>query len=453
MISKSAVLLIVIVIISVIIIAVGIGWIIRNNQQTPPPVSEGYTHPLVWTSPVPGTNPFKNTCKLYQFPTTMPYGITGTAFIGAPTYNANTLNGMVGITFGNDLTCLDVDQIIAQQLQHSCTGPLGVVDNSLAKCVTLDGTILSVEETETYYSNVLCENKSQCAGQLSLVSLNYHGLATDLFCLNRNYPNFPDYLVVAPCNPSNEDQIFRVTRTSPGTNPDTLKPGSQNGILAQIYDRDTDTCLVPGITGVNVDYNPLYVFNINGNCTGEFVPYKGLTVTMGACTGGPYPGYVWVLMPSIQYCGITAGCSGCATGYNRAPNSNECCDIKDSTSCPGTAGYQSMSTPQQIFYIGDSDFDSLPATATANDLFEWAIDNKVPRLFFGGEISWTNHDKYGIPTLSPLTIMPSEISGVDSNMCGGISSVGQYLNLTLYNTLIQEQPCIVEEISESYCLF
>jgi hypothetical protein len=441
-------LLAAIIIIAIVLIALGIGWINRNNNYKNAPKTpnlQGLTHPLVWSNPpTPGSNPYKNTCQIYQFPTSI--GQSGIALVGAPTLNSATLNKMDGILLVNQ-TCIDTDQVIAQQVQHSCTGPAGVLDNSSVRCITLGGKTVGFGEIENYYDNVLCPVISQCPGQLSLVSLNYHGLGeTDMYCINKTHGG-SGLATMAPCDPSNEDQLFRITRVNPGQNPDSLPPGSQNGLLAQMYDRDTGQCLVPydGSSDNLFTYYPTYVEKLNSACTGG--PYSGYTgthLTLGSCTGGPYPGYVWVLFPSISYCGVTAGCSGCTSGYTRLPSSNQCCNT--SNVCPASAGFESYSTPQQIFYIGNVNYNDIPIKGSSSDIFAWLIANNAPRLFFGGDTSGNGY---------PYLIYPSTaiLPGVDNSTCTGLSSTDNYLNLTLYNTLVQEAPCVVSNVSQSYCLF
>lgn len=446
-------LLAVIIIMAMIIIAVGIGWVIRNNndknaQQTP--TQEGFSHPLVWSVATAGPDSSKNTCQIYQFPTSM---MGDVAYIGAPTFNGDTLSGMTGVTFGSETICTDVDEIIAQQMQHSCTGPVGVTDTSIVRCITLNGTSVGIGETEVFYNNILCPAIKQCPGELSLIALNYHGTSTQLNCITReSLPGVPTGLMgIVECNPSDNNQIFRLTRTNPGTDPSTLQPGTQSGMLAQIYDRDSGLCV--GVSSQQVEnyYDTNFITPINSGCSGAIVPYEGLGLELTECTGGPYPGYVWALFPSMSYCGQPDGCSGCATGYTRMPYTNECCDDKNPTSCPGTAGYESFSTPQQIFYIGGVDFNDVP-TGSAQEMFVWAVDNNLPRMFYGGyQGSVTSTSQYPTAVVTPIT--DNITKGTDISTCNGLSSVGQYLNLILYNTLIQEAPCVAAEISESYCFF
>ena len=445
-------LLVLIVIIAVFVIAIGIGWNIRNNQtkNQPPPINQGYTHPLVWTPGEAGPDENKNTCQVYQFPTTVQDGI---AFVGAPTFNYNTLQGMSGMTLTNEITCIDVDQIIAQQMQHTCTGPAGVLDNSLVRCITLNGKYAGAGDTETFYNNTSCLSIGQCAGELSLVSLNYHGVSsgmTTMMCISQDYPGLPEGTVVMQeCDPSNKGQLFRVTRINPGQNPDSLQPGSQSGMLAQILDRDTGLCLMPGTETWSANFLPTFVEGINSSCTGGPVGYTGLNITLSECTGGPYPGYVWALFPSIQYCAVDQGCSGCTVGYTRNPYSNLCCENTNPDNCPASAGFEAIPTPQQIFYIGNVDYNDIPITGTSNELFSWIITNNLYRLYFGGEIpSGVN---YGV--LAAVPIITWTTSGIDASQCDGLSSTSNYLNLTLYNTLIQQEPCLVNEISEYYCFF
>src|SRR5690606_10889927 len=135
------------------------------------------------------------------------------------TYNASILDNLQGIpTYP---TCVDSDQVIAQQLQHTCIGPNGVSDKSITKCDLLIGGTTGLGGTETFYSNTKCSQISSCAGQMSVVALNFQAPNNpNFFCLQRTTGNTGAQVNIVSCNPAEHAQLFRVTRINPGQNPD-----------------------------------------------------------------------------------------------------------------------------------------------------------------------------------------------------------------------------------------
>jgi hypothetical protein len=235
--------------------AIGLGWWIRNNFRSTPATPSPFSSVTVWGKPSPGPDPAKNSCQLYQFPTALVnIGGVPTAIPGTPSLNPTVLNSLTGHV-GNPI-CLDSDQIIAQEVQHTCTAPVGVVNGSITRCFLIDGGVTGLGGTETYFTTTGCLNIPACAGQLSLVSINFQAPGvTGIFCLQQSGTG--GTITMAPCNPSNPNQLFRVTRINPGQNPASLQPGqAQNGIIAQILDRNTGLCVVPGTGTSSTIFNP-----------------------------------------------------------------------------------------------------------------------------------------------------------------------------------------------------
>jgi hypothetical protein len=98
-----------------------------------------------------------------------------------PNVNYASLNNSSGIAsvipYSYTPTCVDTDQLFAQQVTHKCntsTGPIGGTG-----CRKNDGTIASAGDTETYYRNCGTGKQSSskpnpvCSGQLMNVVLNY----------------------------------------------------------------------------------------------------------------------------------------------------------------------------------------------------------------------------------------------------------------------------------------
>lgn len=418
----------------ILFVALGIGWWLRNHSHPPPAPPNKYTAPFVWATPVPSSNPAKNTCQLYTFPTAVlnVEGYTGTAVPGTPTFNADILDNLQGIS--RYPTCLDTDQIMAQQVTHTCYAPNGVVDGSITRCFLLSGGVTGLGGSETYYTNSQCAKISPCLGQLSLVSINFQApTQSNIYCLQSNGTG--GTITMQPCDPSNPQQLFRVTRVDPGQNPASLQPGQgQNGLLAQILDRNTGLCVVPGNTTISTIYNPEYLNPSATGCSGPTQTFSGTNVILGPCVGGTgfSPGYVWALLPSLPYCPIAGsscpGCTGCA-GCHRDPGTNNC------VGCDGCHGNAPLPTPPQIAYIGNINFANIPIGPTGyqgltgpSAIFKWLEDNRVQSLYYGGEGN-------GL-ILRDL--------GTDVTICQERPYMSQYLNLTTYNSIIVEEVCLAE---------
>lgn len=423
------------VIIIIIAIAFGVGWYIRNNNNVVPPPNK-YSAPLVWGTPTPGPNITKNTCQRYDFNTTViEVDNIPTVVPGVPTFNEDILNNLQGNP--NYPLCLDSDQIMARQLQHTCTAPNGVVDGQITRCLLLNGGTTGLGGSETYFSNSGCFKVPACAGELSLISINYQApTVTDIYCLQSSGITGGN-ITIQPCNPSNPLQLFRVTRINPGQNPNTLIPGrGQNGLIAQILDRNTGLCVVPGTSSTETIYDPNYFSNEPNRCSGEISGCSGPTqivpgqnIVLGSCTGGSFPGYIWALLPSVEYCGITGGCSGCngCVGCNRISGTNTC------GGCTGCTGFAPQVTPPQILDISNININNLPVGQTGyqgltgtSAVVKYLLDNNTKAMYFGG-------------TGSGLILNPM---GTDSSVCLEKPFTPQYLNLSTYNTLIHEEICL-----------
>lgn len=419
------------VIISFIVILlglIGIGWWIKNKIPNPSPPNE-FTNPLVWSQPTPGPDPKKNTCQLYQFPS---INLNGTIIPGTPTFDSNILNKLTGQL--KYPMCLDTDQIIAQQLQHTCIAPRGVVDGSITRCFLMDGSIGKLGDKEIYYSNSQCFNVPPCPGRLSVVSLNFQAPGfSNIYCLQKNGLNAN--ITMAPCDPSNENQIFRVTRIDPGQNPNSLKQGEgQNGLFAQIFDRDTGLCVVPGNSTTTTIYDPSYIHHVMSDCGGNPEVIQGTNLVLGPCKGGIYPGYVWALIPSVFYCGEPQGCKGC-TGTctvkcQRRLGSNSCYPCPYTGTCEGS---EALPTSQQIVYIGNLNLNNIPlgdkeyqGLKGSSALIKWLLDNNAQSMFFGGGGNG-------------VILRSIEI---DYESCKGRSYNSQYLDIVTYNTLKNLEICI-----------
>lgn len=421
----------------ILALVLGIGWWIRNTTPTHPQSPPLFVPPLGWSSPSPGPNPDKNSCQLYQFPTVV-VDINGipTVVPGTPTLDSDILDNLTGRR--QYPRCVDTDQIIAQQVQHTCTDPAGVTAGAPTRCFLIEGGTTGLGGTEVYYTNSGCLNIPPCNGQLSLVSVNYQAPGvTGIFCLQSNGTGAN--ITMEPCDPSNPDQLFRVTRINPSQHPDNSQRQGQNGFFTQILHRDTGLCVLPGSETTNTIYDPNYLTPIDSRCSGPTQSVTGTNVILGPCTGGVFPGYVWGLLPSVPYCPLTGGCGGC-TGCpggdcRRSPGSNAC------VGCPTCRGFASLPVPPQIVNI--SGITGIPSGLTgymgltgSSAIIQWLLDNGAQSMYYGGRGNG---------------LILKDI-GLDVTVCEDKPHIAQYLNLPTYNTLIAEEVCLAEGTPFSSCI-
>lgn len=435
-----------IIFIIIIFLTLGIGWWIRNHP--PPPPLNKYSAPLAW-GPVTPTTDDRGECQLYTF---SPTNINGHIYPGNPTFNTLVLNNMEGNPIDNTMNvCTDIDQLYAGEVQHSCTGPLGVVDGQISLCRLLTGGVTGLGGTEVFYSNAFCQAQIPCAGQLAVVALNYHpGPDLPLTCI-QNDANGP---IIATCNPANPDQLFRITRTAIGVNPLTLSAISpQNGLLAQIYDRTSGLCLAMGSGTETTIYIPPTEISCTGT-TGTNA-FSGPNVILSTCTGitgsntggttgALYPGYNWAFFPSMRYCsypggGCTGKCPSSCKGCTQVYNANAC---TGPTNC--CTGFPDLITPPQISYIANINITQLPygpdasyaGLSGSNATVQWLLDNNVKSLYYGG---------YG----KGFILKPF---GVNSHWCPDTCFASQYINIATYNTISQENICYADGFTSSDCI-
>lgn len=450
--SISTWILIFVIILFIVAICFAIGWTSRNNSAAPPPAPGTFNPPQVWGGLTRGPTPIKNQCSIYQFEGSAITGVTGiTGFSyspGAPTYDAQVLNNKTGeIGYPSD-GCFDFDQIYAQQVQRTCTQPANTTGLAPSFCYEIDGTVVQQGTTEIFYSNTLCAAVPACHGELALISVNYQipeppafaDIPAGNMCLSVKDQQ-RGTIEVLPCNPLDDNQIFRITRTNIGQDPSTLKANQgQNGIITQILQRKTQRCLVPSDPKdkAGVIYYPQRT-GYTG-CTGPSDGDYYQTVKLDVCEGGIAPGYVWATMPSFNYCDEPIGCPGC-TGCTIG-----CTGILHSPVCTGAygcntgcVGFSTRPTAPQLVYVGntlnEAPFrDNTYAGLTGpNALFEWMIQNNMKSLYSGGST--------GVG-LAPIAD--------DIRDCRDKTYSIQYLTLATYNTASSEPVCTA--LVRSNCL-
>jgi len=243
----------------VIFVFIGIYFVYNKPQNNPDPNNffSRYASPDTWGNNRQGPDTSRNICRLYTFPGTM----SGTtAFPGEPNLNPSVIETLTPENLGG---CIDIDQLAAQQLVHTCLDVINPSDGGgVSFCYKYDGTLASPGDDETYYSSQNCGIPS-CTGALSLVAVNFNppGVYQCLIKVGNN-------LDVGECDIGDENQLFRVTRVNQGA---TIPPapGQNSGPIAQIFDRDTNQCM--GLSGPTPILGPC---NVNqGYSWGLFPPY------------------------------------------------------------------------------------------------------------------------------------------------------------------------------------
>lgn len=412
----------------IIMLILGIVWWERNkNIPTPnPPIT--YNPPAVWSDITPGPSVSKNTCQLYKFPTVVvDIDNKPTVIPGTPTFFSEVLDAKTGIN--SYPKCLDVDNVMAQQVQRECVSFVDIENPVETRCISLNGEIKMPGENEVYYTNLGCYKVEACPGELSLVSPNFQDPDGVKYCLEKRGKG--EDIVVAVCDPTSEKQLFRITRTQLFKDPNSLQPGrGQDGFLSQILDRDTNLCVVPGKTTTTTTYLPS---RGGTGCTGPTQSITGPSLTLGDCEGGKHPGYIWGVLPSVYYCPEPSGCFGCTgcTGTcEREPGTAGC------TGCQGCTGYSPLPVPPQLVNLSGIDVDDIPIGATGyggltgiSASIKYLIDNGAQSMYYGGQGSG---------------IILKDI-GTDAEVCTDKAFITQYFGLANYNTISNQNVCIQGE--------
>ena len=355
---------------------------------------EKYEFPLVWSKAEPVTG---EVCHIYEFPTNI-VDVDGvpTAIQGTPTLDYNILSTLQGSTNQGQF-CLDPDQISAQLVEHTCTAPTSVVKDQITLCTLINGKTVELGATEQYYSNANCKPQHPCVGQLSTVAVNFQVPTQKAYCMDGPFSTMRE------CDPSNSDQLFRVTRTNPGVNPLSLKQGQgQNSFITQIYDRVNNLCMKVGNTKTESTYIPSFV-----GATGPNQTVTGLDIVLDTCEDGEFPGYTWFTMPSFEYCDKKDGCT-----------SSEITPV-----------------PPQAVYIADI-WEDIPykgyeGLTGLNAIAKFFQDKDAMSMWWGGDLS--------TPTIAaPFRVDNDE--GIDKG------ATMQYISLPLYNILSASKVCQAGEI-------
>lgn len=408
----------------------------------------------IWGSFATGPDQSRNKCHLYTFPVAT---LNGNIAVPTPTLNSTILNQLTGTPLPPNPSCLDSDQILAQQVTRTCLGPNEESDfhSIISLCATENGTIENIGGTETLYTNEpsgisgQCPSIRQCPGKLSVLSLNQNLNRGHLICLKKNSNT---EVVVGHCDLTDPNQLFRVTRIDPGQNPNSLIPGGgQNGIISQMYDRRNNTCLKmsESTAVVRVD-TPTMTRTFTGNRLefGECVPNESIK---------GYPGYDWIFLPPFNYCSNPGICDPVCS------NSNSCHTVGNNSNCVlkpdhsgNCTGQAFISIPPQMIYTGDLNFTTAPlinpqiktykGLLGLNALVKWLLDNNAKALMYGGKFPESGN----YPILIPMASYSDPINNNDITVWEYL--VHQYIDIDLWNFISKYDVCMTNTINNCYPL-
>lgn len=399
------------VLLLIIIVVLGVAWYFRNRDAARTLTANAVTTPPIiyqpWSDATPSADATKNTCQVYTFGA-QDFTLNGTTTIlpGQPSNDPNILNALTGST--TYPTCLDTDQLFTQQVIRTCQLPVGVTNPNIVStdCIDNNGNLIPQGQTETYYSDVNCQQVSPCTGQLSLISINYQVPSQNInntYCMQSNGAAADISMVI--CDPTMSAQLFRITRGGLDGRP----INGQQGPLAQFLDRASNLCVVPSSTQATTTFVAGYV----PGCA-AFPDMMGTGLTVGPCTTNN--GFLWYLLPAGNYCADPQGCQGCSPCVGCGPQiGTSACG-----GCEGCGGTLTADVPQQIIYVGGLDFTTLPANPTQDQIFQFLITNGAQALVFGGA---------GETILGPIQ--------TNNNSCINLAYTSQYINSTLYNVIAQ----------------
>lgn len=402
----------------VLIVVLIVGFMLRKNtvavipSQSPPDLSH-------WNKPIPTNDPNKNVCQVYTFQSQLMDD--GRYLPANPDYTS-----LFNITGTTPLpSCIDSDQIVAQQLIRECVSTNGS-PTDYTRCITNNGSIVNQGYKEIYFGGCANFNIGKCPGQMSTIALNYslQSSRVNPTCMSINGTN----IIPEPCNITDSKQLFRITRTDPGIDPKTLtSQDGKNGLITQILHRESGLCL-----SANTDpVNEIFIgTGTSDSCLPSVIPtvVAGKSLTLSPCTSALFSrGYNWLFMPSLLYCD-TPSC------VNEIPK---------------------VINPAMV-YIGDLPYNEIPFTTeyqglTGNNaIFKWLINNNASAVYYS---VYSNK-----PFLAPLsqTVFPNPEDPLNfpNNYaaCAYRPFINQYLNVTSYTTTKDYEVCIANGGNATTCI-
>ena len=410
--------IIIIIIFLIIIFIISLIIILKSKSYNAAPSHINIPDPNInaWSNVIEGPNNLKNTCQLYQFPSSI---IDGFYFPGMLNTSTEIIDNKQGST--SLPTCLDSDQIALEQVSHTCNNLYkGSNPNFGSSCYLKSGGTTGPNGEEIFYQT--CNNIKRCPGSLNLLSLSYQvPNNNNINCLEKNGN-------METCDPSNSNQIFRITRVEVGQDPNNLVPGkSQTGPLAQIYHRESNTCLDVNFDKT-IDYNIYYYYFNDENCISSIgdpnlSKQHGPSLEFVSCgnkknSNGLSSGYNWFLLDSIFYCPKKVGC------------------------VPGDF----VNIPSQLIYVKNLDFTNYPINGNYfgfegnNAIIAW-LEDQNPMVVIFGAGSETSSDSNQKPSLTDFI---STKEDVENNYCFNLATKSQFLNLNIYNKIVDLPICISE---------
>lgn len=275
-----------------------------------------------------------------------------------------------GIKEGPAYPCIDIDQLNAIQVEHTCDQYPTNISRDLTgptNCITVDGKPVPPDTTETYYA--VCNEKGIiknttmfCPGQVGGVAVNFNkgskGTYDKLYCLKKN--DNDNLVSVGECNLAEEPYQFRIILTTPKTWPGygtSYGSTGTTGTLAAFVHRATGLCVdiidpkYKGSQGLSLkDCNTMY----NYGYTWQLFSPTNLTCLFQAPTKIP----AGKTYQSMQYDpsapnGIGDSSAGCPLVKSDDIHSWAGSPLTDDPD-QSIYSYTTLS-PQQIVYIGYAD--------------------------------------------------------------------------------------------------
>lgn len=413
----------------------------------------------VWGQPVPYPNPDQNVCYTYTF-------IGGTYEPAAPSYNKLNQDerSYYVAKVNNPSSCLDVDQLYAQQITIECENPQGISAGSgcFVTVPTYDfnaGTVIYPGVTgssngtvsqgtiqgkpygnlgSNLYGQCLPSTASQgsvyCSGDIGLVipyftpqvqydvqsnqclngiyDVNYtpgttgSTGSTGSFSLSSSYYNVD----MQPCDLSVPGQIFRVTRYSLDSQGNLNE--DDNGNLASIVHRYTGYYLAPKLEPVVIQ-EPNRVINTydftkpiyNYVPGGAYDKYQ-TDIIAGGGIGLPYYVYGDLILINPQFDTYRNGIYWLL--QNRTFNLNFGGTTSDINLYIGEGIYVNQTNYTAEYPNGQSN----PSYYAIRSAATWAETNPPINLLAGGPLS---NCAFGIPTPAPGQVTTGSIA-IDSDM-------------------------------------
>jgi hypothetical protein len=468
------------VIIFLLIVSLGLVlyFIFKKKNVVVQPETQ-YLNPLYWS----GTSmDYDSYFNIYTFPAIKlnlnNCGPSGTSpcnsyMMGNPTYDINIISKLDPLSITQ--SCIDVDQLYATKAFHTCTG----TENGFNNCIGLNGDKYTYGENEIFYTNSICDQNGNCdpvlnycAGNIGLIALNFYTPTPTGSGLTCASCDISGDCSVQYCDPSNQDQLFRISRfVTPNQTEDEVKPGqASTGLFGNIYHRETGLYLNADFSSSNQ-----YVFGI---------PYAWYCVCAGpGATEDIFnPGFSSTIDPS-QFNGCYGYCPYISPGSS-SPVENA--NYFTLTGCTGITltsdssynwiflpsfNLTGMAIPQSLIYVGGMGINNEIQTAFVssgyagvytllqnNNAFALTLQNGKMvgiSLLTLLDFELITNNNYGTPgsvsNLNPLyknviTNIPEIYTSVYSLY------ITQFLTFNMFNSISQVSECnVYSTSSNNYC--